>query len=294
MNKIKQQFNNIFKQLKKLLKYDYYKQIFKKQNTIPMTLCIAKKYGRHVEFASDSRLTFNDNKHIDIGIKVFSIPLSLQDSQGVVIYQRQIGICVAGNTNAIYNVKDSIFEMLQNLQYANGWTDLSFKNIVSVIGNVFKHCVDKIIPVLMKDGMLEVIIGGESLDSNTIEIYKLSIKTPIQNFDNIEIKCEEILKSDGIEFIGSGSKIADDIYKNNSSLNIVQLMKKVIDSGNDKNVGGAIQFGEFINGNFNVKGIAEIDNVRQTTKYNLRGLDMYNTDFTEKDFIIKYNYKICL
>ena len=46
MNKIKQQFNNIFKQLKKLLKYDYYKQIFKKQNTIPMTLCIAKKYGK--------------------------------------------------------------------------------------------------------------------------------------------------------------------------------------------------------------------------------------------------------
>ena len=56
MNKIKQQFNNIFKQLKKLLKYDYYAQLLGRQKNKKRINVIKSDTIQLGEWAND-----NDN-----------------------------------------------------------------------------------------------------------------------------------------------------------------------------------------------------------------------------------------
>lgn len=259
-----------------------------------MTLCIASRIGRTIEFVSDSRLTFKSSfntQYCDIGIKVVKIPISIKDVENNTVYSHDIGLCFAGHTNAIYNVKDSIYEQLINLKYANGWTNLRFENIVEVIKKVFKHCAQKIINVLINEGNLSIIVGGNCPVENKIKIYLLSIKTPF-DFDDIQIEMTEILQDDGHVYIGSGSNSAKDLLKQNPNRKGIYVLKEIIDNNLEPTVGGAIQFGEFINGNFHIKGIVEQDDENQIFNYKLRGMDMYNNEWNEKDFIVEYPYKL--
>ncbi len=54
------------------------------QITKEMTLVIANRKGNWISFASDSRISFTNQGHVDIGIKIFSNPTkvsSMTDGQ---------------------------------------------------------------------------------------------------------------------------------------------------------------------------------------------------------------------
>ena len=92
-----------------------------------MTLCIASKSGDIISLVSDSRITFGNQGKIDFGIKTFSVPVKIyspRDSKTNkidLVYDYNIGMCVARSTVNAYIVKESIYEILQHLQYIPGY-----------------------------------------------------------------------------------------------------------------------------------------------------------------------------
>ena len=253
-----------------------------------MTLCIATKEDNKIRFLSDSRLTFTDSsgnkKYSDIGIKVIKSKVVRTNTANKRI-ENNIGLCFAGHSNAIYTIKDSIIETLGNLQYAEGLTDLTFESIVKVVQYTFKQCAQSLIDILSKEGRFEVIVGGYCFVKHDYVVYRLFIPIPV-DFDNIQVDYEEILVDENKYFVGSGSKNAKEFNNEDNSLSGYSILKKVINSNEIKSVGGDIQIGEFNQREFIIKGIAEFDSKNGTTKFKLRGLDMYNDEWESTEYHI--------
>ncbi|MEI8356248.1 MAG: hypothetical protein WCG31_09200, partial [Deltaproteobacteria bacterium] len=95
-----------------------------------MTLCIAEKRSGLVRFVSDSRISLNEN-YIDFGVKIFKLPVVIRSatcsetSRSELLYSHTLGICVIGSTLNSYLVKETVFEILQNLQYAGFTVEFS-------------------------------------------------------------------------------------------------------------------------------------------------------------------------
>ncbi len=254
-----------------------------------MTLCIARKINGVPHLASDSRFSFGPNQFVDIGIKVFSVPVKIYAptiEAGVTELFKEftIGMCVAGSTTNAYLVKEAICEILQYLQFAPGYTDISMEGICEIIKKVFQKTSQSVCQVLGRNGLSGIIITGNCPETETFRTFKFTVNTTNHP---ILAECNEILINDGIEFMGSGESLGEEFYSLKNSANSPQIIKEVIKSGRDPGVGGGIQYGEFnLDKNFIIRGIQdyEIDaDGYPTYKMKLRGVDLYEGDFKSED-----------
>lgn len=249
-----------------------------------MTLCIAWKYLNKIHFASDTRITFGRDRYTDIGIKIFSIPVKIfsetnkETGQSSLDYDHTIGMCIAGSLYNAYIVKESVYEVLQHLQYITHFTNISMDGISKVIFKFYEHISSKLILNVGRDAIAELFLGGYCSFENKIKIYKYAFNPADSIFS-----CEEILSNDGIELLGSGSVKANEILADNQNINRFKLLKEVINDTNVSSVGGNIQYGTFKKNDFLVKGVQDYEldsNGHVKIKMILRGTDLYEGEFT--------------
>ena len=265
-----------------------------------MTLVIAHKSGKHISLSSDSRITFGNAGHIDYGIKVFTVPVKIYSPTSSetnitnLVYDYKLGLAIAGSAMNSYTVKESVYEMLQNLQYVPGYTDLSMNGIASLVFKVFNKTTLDFGQLMQKNGMSVLILSGFCPVENKIKVFKFYCdisKYPIQP------DYEEILKYDGINFFGSGKIEAEIIYNNNPSLTPLHIIRQLIKDGKVDTVGGGLQYGEFENNNFKIFGIADFtlndDGTFNEDTYSLRGINLYKDEFERENdgFHIAYMFK---
>lgn len=261
------------------LKTDITKKLIIKE---PMTLCISKinKKG-NVEFWTDSRLNYSNNTTIDMGIKVISYPVTIYNilDKTSPDYNQNWGMCFAGGGQTVYYIKDFITENLKNLEYSPDFFDISADIISNFISKIYQIACQKFIDKLTaQEGGCVLLTTGYCPIKRQFITYKYIIKIPI-DYDNIEI--EKIELKDDIDFIGSGTLKAKELYEQGLT-NPYQIMKKIIDENLVHSVGGQIQFGETVNMDFKIKGVIKTEQNKVITQ--LRGVNLYDNlifDYTK-------------
>jgi len=238
-----------------------------------MTLIAIKRDKETVSFASDSRISFGEDGYFDKGIKIFSVPLKIRGlpktkeeiRNHVYEYEYDYGLAVVGSSTNAYTIKDSIVEILPNIQYLTNLSNFSIYAIGDLVLDVYRKVSHDLTAIMREKGHCEIILGGYCIFSKKIKILRFY---HIRNENNIEYQFEEILSQNGMIFFGSGKTLAKEILSKNPSFSSLQIIKKVIISKNEKTVGGPLQYGFFAKNNFQVTGVWEkyIDHAGNSVK----------------------------
>lgn len=254
-----------------------------------MTLCLAWRHDGDIHFASDSRISFGGGNYVDVGVKVLSLPVKIYhplelDKEYVPTYTFTLGICYAGDVISIYNVNESLREVLQNLQFDPRHANISMNSICNIISFFYENVSRKICEQLREDGISLFMVTGYCLKDKLQKTYKFTLD--ISDYP-IKAKYEEILNKDGeYEVIGSGKSKAEEIIKNNSP-DYFKVLQTVIEDKSVSSVGGAIQYGVATNEHhdFETYGLAYTVKDQEgylDSKLILRGIEVYNGEFSKK------------
>ncbi|MEN3324820.1 hypothetical protein VP395_13865 [Mariniflexile soesokkakense] len=265
-----------------------------------MTLVIAERKNNKISFCSDSRISFGNQGHIDFGIKVFSIPVKIYSPtdtstrRQTLDYDYKIGLAVIGSAMNAYLIKESIYEILQNLQYAPNWSNISMEKIADIVFKIYKKTTSDLTQILLKNGVCELLLGGYCPEKNKIKVFHYSLEILE---DRTIPKFEEILENDNsILFYGSGKKSAEIVYNQNKNTIPLKILREIVKDENITSVGGGLQYGAFENRNFNIFGIEDYSLNRNGSfkEYllTLRGITLYKGEFEidMNDFHISYNF----
>lgn len=261
-----------------------------------MTLVVVNRIGHEVSFSSDSRISFGNNGYIDHGIKVFSVPVTISTASDAdtgyftVPYRHKLGLAVVGSAINAYTVKDSVYEMVQNLQYAPDYVSLSLDLIADIVFKVYKKTTLDLGNIIQMNGLAILILGGYCPKQKRIRVFKFDCNT---SSHPIVPNYGEILAADGIETFGSGKVQADLIIKSGEKRPL-HIIREVIRGGQAVGVGGGLQYGNFIEGQFKIYGVVEnvIDHNGDFDRYtySLRGINMYEGDFANDPSALHISY----
>lgn len=252
-----------------------------------MTLCIAWRDDKTVHFASDSRLTIAKNSYADVGIKVVSLPYKILEpalpnelTSRKVLQTGELGMCFAGSVVSSLTIKESISEVLKNLQYIPGHTDLSMESIANLIFSAYKVISREICQTVIRQyGIANVIFGGACHQTKKIRVFQLSTNASNQASIN------EVLTNQSHIFIGQGAAEAEsDTPKCPSRIDYLDILKSIINDTRFPGVGGHIQYGQFYRSEFIVHGILEQSNDR--IHYWRGGLDLNEPEFIDDNKLI--------
>jgi hypothetical protein len=229
-----------------------------------MTLCIAWKNGQNIRFASDSRISTDDDHYADIGIKVMQIPVTIKNPIPVetgieeVIYNYKLGMCYCGDTINAFLIKETIAEVLQNLQLLPGYTDFSLKGICNVIIKFLENSSDHLRDGMDWDPDVEFLIGGYCPENLKVMVYKFQL---VDYGDHYETICDEVLEDDDDMIImGSGTDKAEELIANGNiqpGNKLLKVLRDVCKDDTVPSVGGHLQYGQFDDNNFRILGIAD-------------------------------------
>jgi hypothetical protein len=259
-----------------------------------MTLCIAWKNGNNINFSSDSRLSDTGNGKADIGIKVMDIPVKVQmpvqSETGIesTAYDYHIGLCYCGDTIVAHIIKETVTEVLQRLQYIPGHTDFSMNGICKLISRFVEDTADKLQAGMgWNDIDVDFLIGGFCPSNKCVKVYKISLSN---NKNAYRAIVDEVLKKNNdLIVLGSGTTKANEIIakKNiNPGNKLLKVLRDVCKDNSVPSVGGNIQYGHFVNGSFEIKGVAdyEIDaNSDLEYIYTYRGTVLYKNKHKMND-----------
>lgn len=244
-----------------------------------MTLCVVWRENDQVHFASDSRLTIATNSYADVGIKVLSLPYNIysptDDSSGArtLDVSGELGMCFAGSAvNSIF-VKESIAEVLKELQYAPGYSNISMDGLSQLVFNAYRLISQKVCSTSIGGkGRAALVIAGWCVEKKCVRSFIMETN------DNNEHSCTEILTSSNqYKLIGSGQSKAQALLPASpTNIDYLKALKAVIDDSSEDSVGGSIQYGRFQGNRFKISGIIEFnDNVH----YWRGALDMNSAEF---------------
>lgn len=243
-----------------------------------MTLCIVWKDDRLIHFCSDSRVTFG-NSHADVAVKVLCLPVKVfspRDERGsrTLDYQSEFGMCFAGSAVNSLFIKESLAELVKELQYAPGYTDMSMRGLVSFMFNAYRHISVSICSTAIGGkGRAAIVIAGRCPRENELQAFLFETDS------NNVATMKQVLKSPGeFELIGSGKMRAHSLLQGKpSAKTYLKALKSVIDDPAEEAVGGPIQYGTFEDDDFRCFGVPEFDG--SSVRYWRAGLDINSEDF---------------
>lgn len=230
-----------------------------------MTLCLAWKNGDRIRFASDSRISFDDDQYSDVGIKVMEVSVKIDNpipyETGIVTtaYNYKLGMCFAGSTTNAYLIKETINDVLQRLQFTPFCEDFSLRGICRVIEKFVASTSGALRDGLGMDPNIEFLIGGFCPENQRVMVYKFEL---IDCHDHYEIMVDEVLDDeDDYISLGSGTTRAEEIILERgiaSENTLFKVLREVCQDEDIPDVGGLLQYGHFENdGNFKVFGVAD-------------------------------------
>lgn len=262
-----------------------------------MTLCIVSRFNGQIHFASDSRLKIDSNSYADVAIKVLALPYRIysatdQDGNKTLDYEGELGMCFAGSAVNSLFIKETITEIIKNLQYAPPLTDVSFDKLVTIIFKAYK-VISKAVceTVLAERGISEIFIAGFCPKEKGLRVYKFETN-PISNSQSFS----EVLRTEG-EYIlsGNGKNRAEQFLKTLTEPTIMRdlllALKETIDDTNVEDVGGHIQYGVLGGNAFITHGIVEyLENGE--IKYWRGFIDLNGGEFmsASDDLVLSYSY----
>lgn len=238
-----------------------------------MTLVIIHRTANEVSFSADSRITFDSAAYFDKGIKIFNVPFKLKgpakskEDFGKYEYEYNYGIAVVGSTFNAFTVKDSLVEILPNITYLTNMSDVSMTSIGRIVFKAYKEISEELSQILRYGGLCEIILGGYCLVERKVRVIRFFHEITT---NGVEFKFEEILQNEGdILFYGSGKNVAQEIHDSENTLEPLQILKKVIESGKEPSVGGPMQSGSIYDKNFEIYGVIEkeVNNQGQVLNY---------------------------
>lgn len=227
-----------------------------------MTLCIAWKQEQAIHLASDSRLTIAENSYADVGIKVLSLPYRILEpasqnqtlARGIA-YQGELGMCFAGSALNSLMIKESVAAVLQDLQYAPGYTDVSLKGISEFIFKAYRLISQKVCETAIgHKGIADFIICGQCPSTGSLRAFKFA--TDMSNVHSLE----EVLVNSRHEFLGSGAAYVNPNAMPSRNVDYLELLRDMICNDSIPSVGGSIQYGTLHNNGFKIFGIADLNN----------------------------------
>ena len=227
-----------------------------------MTLCIAWKPEEAIHLASDSRLTIASNSYADVGIKVLALPYRIlqpanqdQSQAREVAYQGPLGMCFAGSAVNSLMIKESVAAVLQDLQYAPGYTDVSLKGICEFIFKAYKLISKEICKTAAgHKGIADFIVCGQCPSSRSLRAFKFT--TDMNNVHSLD----EVLVNSKHEFLGSGAAHVNQGATLVRNIDYLTLLRDIICDDSIPSVGGNIQYGTLHNNGFRIFGIVEFNN----------------------------------
>ncbi|MEX0856719.1 MAG: hypothetical protein WD016_01125 [Balneolaceae bacterium] len=244
-----------------------------------MTLCIAWKKDGKVCFASDSRASVKTS-YFDSCVKVIPIPITIKlkytTDKPTEKIEYNCGIAVAGNSLTAFSLISNISQTLRRMSIFNEHGDFSIIHVCEIVRTYFDKINKDITFTLCGKGQLAFFFCGFCLKLNKVRCFKFS---PVLEDGVYEYKYEEIFTdsdSDNIQFIGSGSSKALEIFK--SEKRPLYILRNLIRSGIEGSVGGPIQYGRTNDHFFNTLGIVdyEIDESKKTyySRFYLNGFEL--------------------
>lgn len=269
-----------------------------------MTLCLAWKNGNKIGFASDSRLSVDDDHYCDIGIKIMEIPVKIKNPIPVetgieeIIYDHKLGMCYCGDTINGLLIKETVAEVLQNLQLLPSYTEFSLKGICNLIIKFIENISNHLKKGLEWDADIEILIGGYCPNRNKEVVYRLQL---FDYIDHYEVLCDEVLTEDkDMIVLGSGSDRAEEIIKSDKiepGNKLFKVLRDVCKDDSVPSVGGYIQYGHFLNHDFKIMGIADYQ-IKPGDEfeyiYAFRGTVLYRDEFesTETNYHIATTFSM--
>lgn len=255
-----------------------------------MTLCIAWRYNNKIQFASDSRITAdNEAQHyIDIAIKVMAInvkifdPIRVETGMKSIIYDHIIGMCFSGNTTTTFLLKEAVSEILTKLQVYPGYTDFSFHGICNVVKDMLIHTANKIREGFDYEQDVQFLLGGFCPQREKVLVYRFDL---IDLHERYDVIVDEVLEDEenDLEMVGSGSDQASGRLANDDNLYtdkaIFDVIKALSLDDEFPEVGGPIQYGYFKDDDFVIKGVADFiidENGLLQNRFPLRGTFLYD------------------
>jgi hypothetical protein len=231
-----------------------------------MTLCIAWKDDKDICFSTDSRISISENQYADIGIKIMQIPVLIKAPTPVetgieeIIYDYKLGMCFCGDTTNALLIKETILEVLQNLQLLPYYTDFSMQGICILIKGFLENISNNLRDGLDWESDIEFLIGGYCPVTLSVRTYKFQL---VDYGDHFETMYDEVLLGDtDIELMGTGAEKARELIAERSIFNGIGLLKVLRDICYDDtvpSVGGYLQFGKFCNNNFRIFGVMDYE-----------------------------------
>lgn len=261
-----------------------------------MTLCILyKDNANNIHIASDSRLTMASNSFADVGIKVISVPYRIyhpsSEGKTELAYEGELGMCYAGSTLNALILKESIMEVLKNLQFIPDETQITLENIAKIVFKAYKNISSKITETAVgKNGIAEIYLAGKLFHDTTYKAFQF--KTDQYN----QHSCNEVLTNQNYILAGSGKtraeKYLETIGSETTLLDLMNSLKETIEDKTIDDVDGAIQYGKFIQNKFVTYGIAQFNQDSGDIHYFRSSLDLNSSEFTAKygEFFLSYQF----
>jgi len=259
-----------------------------------MTLCIAWKDKDIIHMASDSRLTFsrNPDRYVDICPKVVSIPLiakgpepNKDDNQ----IRYNLGMCFTGSFINIYSLKEEISRILQSIQYVPGISVVSMDIVCDIIQKFFTKISQDLRNILFKNGNASFIFAGFCPEAKTTKTFIFHLN----NSHSTQSEFNEILVSNNYEIIGDGKDKAEQLIQEEYNSKF-KAIKAIIEDNNYPTVGGNIQYGRFVNENFQIFGVENyrLDIEEKIIKiyYDINGLELIDDQLSTESITVKNSF----
>jgi hypothetical protein len=262
-----------------------------------MTLCAVWRDRDNIHFCSDSRITVSENSSADVGIKVIPIPYRIYAPSEAHVkkidFLGELGMCFAGSALNSLFIKESLGDVLLNLQHAPTYTDVSIENIMVIIYGAYVEISKKWCATdLAGKGISKIVVAGYCPTKHVFRAYLF--ETDINNNHSYK----EIVVSEGEHlFIGTGVDYAarEFLLVSEPTLTdkMIQTVFNTIKNSQIDSVGGALQYGRFeVYDNtylFKTFGMLAFDS---GVNYYRGGLDLNASCFSNKrdGFYISYPY----
>lgn len=223
-----------------------------------MTLCILWRDQNTIHMASDSRITLHGGSSADVAIKVLCVPCRIhwpttETERGEYLFD--LGLAVAGNHTNSFVIKETLSEVLKNMQAAPGYTEISMDKIAKIWSVAYETLSREICKTaLAEKGIAEIHIAGFCPKQGKYRVFKFST----DKLDNTHSYTEVLLKEGEFSLSGSGKERANELLEKRND-----PRKVVIDIAADKNyesIGGPLQYGYFTDKKFKVFANCKLDN----------------------------------
>ena len=266
-----------------------------------MTLCLIWRAEGALQFASDSRLRFG-SAEADIAIKIGREKYRIMGA-GMIgrnsppLAEGDLAFCFAGSGVGASFMKESLAGVLGGMQAVQGWNDHSFAGVAALVFEVYKAISRKLTAAIFDVGFVDLVVAGLCAVEGHHRAFRCRPAPGQQDEKGRQLYLmTEILRS-GPPYVlfGSGASAAQARINAGAapanSGDMLRILKEVIDDPQVGDVGGSIQFGQFVGTSFSTSGILEVatnpDDGIARAHYWRGALDLGDAAFEDK-FILGY------